>query len=199
MAFRKLGMSTLGMAVALPLAMHAGVATLHAKATGTKVTAKLKTGTTLVLTGTIDDIGITVNCTSFSASGTAPATGSINVTLPAPPKISGCTDSIFGTDTVATNQKDGKWTLKETTSGTKKTLTLTMPKAGATFTSSIVNGCIVTASPTGTTAMAGAFVSTGKDKGTDTVKNADVPVSATGCTAASPSTLSATVVLAPVA
>jgi hypothetical protein len=198
MAFRKLGIGTLGMALALPLAFHtAAVSGVHA--TGTKVSAKLKSGTTLDLAGTLDGIGITVKCTSFSASGTAPASGVINVKLPEPPKISGCTDSIFGTDTVTTNQKSGKWELTEKTSGSTKTLVLTMPKAGATFSSSIDSGCVVTASPSASTAMSGKFVSSGKDKGTDTVTNASVPVSASGCTTAATSTLSATVVIAPVA
>jgi hypothetical protein len=193
MSRRKLGIGALGMALALPLALHAPTTT------GTKVNAKLKTGTTMQLTGTIDGIPITVTCKSFTASGTAPATGAINVTLPEPPKMSSCTDSFNGTDTIVTNQTNGKWTLKEVTSGTTKKLDLTMPKAGATFSSSLVSGCDVTASPSASTIIAGAFKpGTKKDSGTDTVTNAPVPVSGSGCTATS-STISATVVLTPVA
>jgi hypothetical protein len=197
MSLRKLGMSTLGMAVALPLG--AGMFHAVAPAAGTKVTAKLKAGTTMTLVGTIEGIPITVTCKSFSGSGTAPASGTINVSLPSPPKISSCTDSIGGTDTVLTNQTSGKWKLAEVKSGSSTSLNLTMPKGGATFSSNIDPGCVITAAPTAAATLKGSFKSSGTDAGTDTVKNASVPVtSSSSCTTSATSTISAVVVIAPV-
>jgi hypothetical protein len=197
MNIRKLGMSTLGMAVALPLS--AGMFHAVAPAAGTKVTAKLKAGTTMTLVGTIEGIPITVTCKSFSGSGTAPASGTIDVTLPAPPKITECTDSIGGTDTVTTNQTSGKWKLAEVKSGSTTSLNLTMPTAGATFSSSIDPSCVITAAPKAAATMKGSFKSSGTDAGTDTVKNAAIPVaSSSTCTTSATSTISATVVIAPV-
>jgi len=71
-------------------------------------------------------------------------------------------------------------------------LRLTIPKAGATFSSSIVSGCTITAAPTGPASVNGTY----NDASTDTVKSASIPVTGAGCSASS-STLSATVVLSP--
>lgn len=195
---RKLGIGTLGMALALPLGAGALHATAHAPATTEKVSAHLAKGTTMDLAGTIDGIPITVKCSVFTASGSAPTTGMIKVTLPSPPKISSCTDSLGASDTVTTNQTKGKWKLTEVKSGSTISLELTMPEGGATFSSSLVSGCVVTAAPTAAATISGAFKKTGTLKGVDTVEDAPIPVSATGCSASSPSTISATVDLAPV-
>lgn len=170
-------------------------------AAGTTVTGALKTGTDMTLTGNIDSFPVTVKCTSFKASGKVPATG-LSVTLSKPPTISGCTDSLGGTDTVTTNQTTGKWKLSEidapndetaTEPNTGDKLKLTIPKAGATFSSSLLgSGCVITAAPSAPANLTGKY----DDKSTDTVTNAAIAVSGAGCTASS-STISATVVVSP--
>jgi len=167
---------------------------------GTTVTGALKTGTNMVFTGTINGVPITVNCKTFSASGKVPAKG-ITVSLPAPPTISGCTDSLGGTDTIKTNQTNAKWKLKgidapndenQTEPNTGDKLALTIPKAGATFTSSLVAGCTLTTAPNAAASVTGNY----DDVNTDTVTNASIPVTATGCVATA-AKVSATVVLSP--
>jgi len=158
---------------------------------GTKVTGTLKTGTKLVFKGDIDSVPITVDCTSFSASAVMPKTASYSIDLSAPPTIKGCTDSTGGVDTIKTNQTNGKWTLSVTKTTPYK-LTLGIPKAGATFTSSVVSGCTVTAAPTGTVDLTGSYNGTN----TDTVSGAKIATKGTGCTSTT-ATATTTVVFAP--
>jgi hypothetical protein len=164
------------------------------------IKSALKSGTNLMFAGSIDGVAITVNCTTFTARGKIPAKG-LTVTLSAPPTISGCTDSLGGTDTVTTNQTNGKWQLtevdvtgtadnKEPNSGDKANLS--MPKAGATFSSSVLSTCTVTAAPAARAAIRGTYndINTIKDT------NAPIPVSGSGCTATS-TKATATVILTP--
>jgi hypothetical protein len=201
MSLRKLGISVIGVAGTLLLTagvVHAATNTDtgdHFTNAGATVTGNLKSGTTMTFNGTIDGLPVTVTCTTFTGSGKVPSTG-LTVSLAAP-KISGCTDSLGGTDTVKTT---GTWKLTEVDAANDETATepntdkvkLTVPKAGGSFSSSIVNGCTVTAAPTGPASITGSY----NDKGTDTVKNASIPVSGSGC-AASTSAVTATVVLSP--
>jgi hypothetical protein len=176
-------------AVAVPSAYAARPNTLPA---GTKVTGNLKSGTKMTFVGDIDGVPITVSCKTFTSSGTIPKKkNALTVNLTKPPTISGCTDSLGGTDTVKTNGTNGKWSLTLTKSA-PYTMTLTIPKAGATFTSSIEAGCTITAAPTAAAGVAGSYDGTS----TDTVKNASIPTSGSGCTSTSAKT-SATVVLSP--
>lgn len=207
MRLRKLGIATAGVASAIVLT----AATVYAtgatdtgdhfnKAAGTIETGRLKTGTTMQFTGSIDGIPVTVTCTGFTGKGPVPATG-LTVTLSAPPTFSGCTDSLGGTDTITTNQTNGKWKLAEVDSATETTTEpntgdkarLTIPKAGATFSSSLVSGCTITVAPTAAHSVTGSY----NDSSTATVKNQSIPVSATGCSSASTSTVTATIVLSP--
>jgi hypothetical protein len=184
--------------VALGLGMAALVAAPSAYAArpsslpkGTKVTGKLKTGTKMVFLGNIDGVPITVSCTSFTAKGKVPAAGATSISLSAPPTISGCTDSLAGTDTVKTNQTNGKWTLSVTTTTPYK-MTLGMPKAGATFTSSIESGCVITAAPKAAEGITGTY----DGNNTDQVTKAPIPTSGAGCTSTT-AKVTATVVLSP--
>jgi hypothetical protein len=152
------------------------------------VTGTLKAGTVMTFKGDIDSIPITVSCTSFSGTGKTGSSPSTSFTLPSPPTISGCTDSLGGTDTINTNQTNGSWVL----SAKGKKMTLTIPKAGATFTSSVESGCVITAAPNGAVGVKGKY----NNNNTDTVKNAKVATSGSGCTSTSAST-SATVVFSP--
>jgi hypothetical protein len=166
---------------------------------GTVVKGALKSGTDLKFTGSINGISITVNCTTFTASGRIPAKG-LSVTLPSPPTLKGCHDSLGGTDTVTTNARNGSWQLIEIdakgTADNKEPNTdkgaLSIPKAGATFKSSILPTCTVTAAPSGRVSMLGTYndINTIKDT------NATIPVHGSGCTATS-TKATATVILTP--
>jgi hypothetical protein len=169
-------------------------------AAGTVVKGTLKSGTTLTFAGTIDGFGITVTCTGFTASGKIPSKG-LKVTLTTPPTFSGCKDTLGGTDTVTTNSTNGKWAVQEidlandeaaTEPNTGDKLALVIPKAGATFTSSVVSGCVITVAPTATAKVTGAY----DDVSTVTDKNASVPVSGSGCTATA-AKATGTIVLSP--
>ncbi len=151
---------------------------------GTTVTGALKTGTVMTFNGDIDSVPISVTCTSFSASGKV-TSASDTLPLSAPPSITGCTDNSGGTDTITTT---GKW--KITIAATK--MTLKAPQDGATFKSSILSGCVITAFPDAKGKVPGDY----NGKNTDKVSNASVPTSGTGCTSTT-ATTSATVVLKP--
>ena len=152
---------------------------------GTVVTGKLKTGTHMVFKGDIDSIPITVTCTSFVIKGKVPSPASSTMKASAPPAITGCKDSSGGTDTIKTT---GAWSV----SFTKTTMTLNVPKSGATFKSSVLSSCTITAAPTAAVKVTGAY----NDKNTDTVTNAPIPTKGTGCTSTTAKT-TATVVLSP--
>lgn len=193
---KSLGMRTLVAAVGVGAFVLASAAVSSATSpnslpAGTKVTAALKSGTDMTFTGTINGLSVTVDCTKFSGSATVPAGKPYSMTLPKPPKISGCSVSGFSA-TIKTNSKNGNWTL----SVTKKkpyTLTLTMPKAGATFTApGLVPGCTITAAPAAAQAIPGSYDGTN----TDTVTNAPIPTKGSGCSS-STATTSATVVFSP--
>ena len=152
---------------------------------GTVVTGKLKTGTHMVFKGDIDSVPITVTCTSFVIKGKVPKPASSTMKASAPPAITGCHDSSGGTDTIKTT---GTWSV----SFTKTTMTLNVPKAGATFKSSILSSCTITAAPSGAVKVTGKY----NDHNTDTVTNAPIPTKGTGCTSTTAKT-TATVVLSP--
>jgi hypothetical protein len=183
---RKMLMVTLGVVGVSVLAIStAAFASLGPNVT---VTGALKSGTKMTFKGDIDSVPITVSCTSFSATGKTGSSPSDSVPLSSPPSITGCTDSLGGTDTITTNQTNGSWML----SVKGKAMTLTIPKAGATFTSSVESGCTITAAPTKAAGVKGKY----NDKNTDTVKNASIATSGSGCTSTSAKT-SATVILTP--
>jgi hypothetical protein len=148
-------------------------------APGTTVTG---TSHSLTFKGTINGINITVTCTNFTDSVVVPAGATNKINIP-PPTINGCTDSLTGTDTVKTNSTHGSWYLKTNTTGTK--LTLGIPEKGATFVSSFLSGCTITAAPTGPVKVKGTYSSSA---GTDTVTNKAIAVAGTGCSATSAST-----------
>jgi hypothetical protein len=180
---------TMGVALAAVLATAtAAFATLPA---GTTVTGTLKSGTKMTFKGDINSIPITVSCTTFSASGKVPSSPSYTVTLSSPPTISGCKDNTGGKDTITTNSTNGSWTISVSKKKPYKA-TLTVPKAGATFTSNILSGCVITAAPSAAAPVTGAY----NGKNTDTVTNAKVPTSGSGCTSTTAKT-SATVILSP--
>jgi hypothetical protein len=188
MRIRKMVISTaavgaivLGSAAAAFAASRTDTGDHFSLASGTAISGSLKTGTHLVITGSVDGLPITVTCTTFKAAGTVPATG-LKVTLSAAPTISGCKDNAGGTDTIKTNTTNGKWTLTEVDKVNDETITepnstgdslsLGIPKAGATFASSLLSGCVITVAPTAAISLKGSF----NDATTVNDKNAPLPV-----------------------
>jgi hypothetical protein len=157
-------------------------------APGTKVTGS---SSSVTFVGTINGAQITVHCTNFTDTVTVAAGDNKSVDIP-PPTINGCTDSLTGTDTVKTNSKNGSWELKTNKTGNK--LKLVIPKAGATFKSSILPSCTVTAAPTATADVTGTYSSSA---GTDTVNGANIPTKGTGCTTSANATTTTTVTFSP--
>lgn len=157
----------------------------------TSITAN--NSTNITFKGTINGISVTVTCTTSSISGTTPSSGlgPVNVNNPS---FTGCRDTFGGTDTVTTNSTNGHWQLTfidstatneetqaEPNSGDK--LQITIPKAGATFKSSILPGCTITAAPSGSASITGTY----DDVSTLTISSASIPVSGSGCTASTSS------------
>jgi hypothetical protein len=173
----------------------------NAPPTGTTVRGKLLAGGDLTFTGaTINGLAVQTSCASFSAHGVVPSKPSYKVDLSTSPKIDNCSDNLAGsdkplggTDTITTNSVNGPWMLKES-SAAPYTMTLVIPKAGATFTSSMLPGCVITAAPTAKAAIEGSY-----DPTTATVSVTDAPIalSGSGCTVGGSATVSATVVLNP--
>lgn len=133
----------------------------------TAFTANLAPGTTAVYSATLSGITVTTTCRTSSLAGTTPATGLIAFKI-SPPTYSNCTDSLGGTDTVTTK---GKWALAfkdapNDESGEKPgdKLNLTIPKAGATLTSSAAPGCVITVAPSAPAKITATYddVNTGK-------------------------------------
>jgi hypothetical protein len=190
--FKKVSVIALGLGMAALIAVPSASASRpNSLPKGTKVTGKLKTGTKMVFAGNIDGVPITVNCTSFTAKGKVPSAGATSINLSTPPTITGCTDTLHGTDTIKTNQTNGKWTLSVTTTTPYK-MTLTTPKAGATFTSSIESGCVITAAPNAAVGITGTY----DGNNTDQVTKAPIATSGSGCTSTT-AKITATVVLTP--
>jgi hypothetical protein len=184
------------LSVALALGVVGGLVTAGAAyatlPNNTPVTAALASGTDMTFIGSINGVSIDVSCTSFSGSGTTPSSPSDTVTLANPPVISGCTDSLEGNDTITTNQKNGNWVLTGKGKKAPYKLTLTIPKAGATFSSSVLSSCVVTAAPKKAVKVTGKY----DGVNTDTVSNAKIATAGTGCSSTTADT-SATVVLSP--
>jgi len=168
------------MAMALGVAATAGASLKP----GTKVSG---TSSHVVFKGDINGVPITVTCTSFKTSGTVTSSDKTSMAVGAP-SITGCKDSLGGTDTIKTS---GSWKLTSNSSGS--TVSLVIPKDGATFTSSVLKSCKVIAAPSKAAPVAGAYSSS---KGTVTSKNAKIAVKGSGCTAASTSE-TATIKLSP--
>jgi hypothetical protein len=152
-------------------------------------------------TGVFGGVPITINCTSVKASGKVPASG-LSVTLGTAPKITSCTDTLGGTDTITNS---GTWKIKEIdvsndeaqkepNTGDKGAITI--PKAGSTFKSTLDPACVVTVAPNGPVTITGTY----NDVKTLKISGATVPVmpsascpSGTGTTAK----VSTTITLSP--
>ena len=178
-------------AVATPAVL--GAAGAHVSPANKTVKVALKAGTETAFTGKVAGVTTTSNCTSSTDSFKTPAHGLGPVKV-ANPTFTGCTDSLGGTDTVKTNSTNGKWTEKFLS---KSRVQLTIPKAGATLTSSKVPGCVITVAPSGPAKITAAY----DGVKTTTFKNASLSASTSaacpGHAATGNATFSATYVSTP--
>jgi hypothetical protein len=209
MTSRKLGFALLGVAAALLIAAP----TVYAAANSdTGDHFSLKAGTTIVareqnpthppftLTYVPDGRVVTITCTTFTFTGTIPASGlTIQPKRQEGPTISGCKDSMGGTDTISGPNVNGPWDLTEidaaketaTEPNTGDGMSLTVPKGGATVTSTALKGCTVTLAPKVASSIIGVY----NDNNQDVVKKALIPVSSKGCTTSGSATVAVTLVL----
>lgn len=185
-------MAGLGVGVILLATPTAGYSATKSLPAGTTVSGNLMSGTDMIFKGIIEGEPITVTCTSFTSSGKVPKTAGYRITLSAPPKITKCKDDLGGRDTITDNSTNGKWTLTENKAA-PYTMTLSIPKAGSTFSSSLLPTCVITAAPTAADPVKGSYNDT---TGTDKVSSASIPTTGSGCTSGT-ATISATVVLTP--
>lgn len=140
----------------------------------------LPAGTAVTVSGTlhfdegINGLTIKVKCTSFAATATVVGPNHLNF-VPSP-AITGCTDSLGGTDTITTNSTNGNWFL-----AAPAPMKLGIPQAGATFTSTAVQlaGCTTTWTPAGLVKLTGAYNGVNTEK----VTSQPLAVSAVGCSA----------------
>jgi hypothetical protein len=185
-------------AVATPIVIAAGDGDDNLAPANTNVTAKLKTGTTANLSGTVQGIAVTVKCTGSSITLKTPlhGLGPVNVSNPT---FTGCTDG-FGTDRVTSNSTNGRWTATfldapndEAKEVAGDLIKLTIPKAGETIKPSVLAGCTVIVAPTAPASVKAGY----NDVNTVSLSSASVPVSGSGCTAGATGKLSATYVVTP--
>ena len=122
---KKVLISVLGVGMAAMVAVPVASAATHSLPAGTTVEVALKSGTKLVIKGTIDGAAITVTCTKVAGSGKVPSGKPTTLPIGACRRSPGAAYSLGGTDTVTTK---GTWTLTENSA---TAMTVTIPKAGA--------------------------------------------------------------------
>jgi hypothetical protein len=158
----------------------------------------------ILFKGNVDGNPITVTCTVSGISGTTPATGLGPVNISNPifgSSAAPCKDSAGGTDTITTNSTNGPWQLTfvdlandegivigattDEPAGhavhTGDQIKITIPKAGAKFTSTALSGCTITAAPGGPASITGAY----DDVNRLAFSSASFTVSGSGCFASS--------------
>ncbi len=144
------------------------VASIVTNATGiaANISTKLKTNSNSILTGTSGPLnGIVSTCTgSVSQFQLSDKGGGLGPFTLAKPTFTGCTDNLGGTDTITSNITNGHWTatyVNSTGSPNPNTITLGVPKAGQTLTSSAVPGCTVTLFPSAAGTISGTYDNNG--------------------------------------
>ncbi len=166
----------------LTAVLGVGAMLLATGMTGYASSNSLPVGTAVTTSGTlhfvegVDGLTIKVICTGFAGSSTVIGPNRLNF-VPSP-TITGCTDSLGGTDTITTNSINGKWFL-----AAPAPMKLGIPQAGATFTSTAAQlaGCTITWTPAGLVKLTGVYNGINIDK----VTNQPLAVSAVGCSASS--------------
>jgi hypothetical protein len=166
-------MAVLGVGVALVVPATIGDAAVsNTLPIHTTVTVTLKPGTDLTLGGYINSVPVTVTCTGFSTSGITEDKPALKVS---PPAISGCTDSLGGTDTITTSQGSVQQVWKFLAPDCCQ-IEFRIPENGAVFSSTALGGCVVTWSP-----LINVLQGTYNEINTFTF-DTSLSVSSTGCT-----------------
>lgn len=173
-------------AVSAPMALAAADTDDSLSPASTVIKATLKAGTVTVLTGTVNGVPVTSNCTGSSVTFKTLAKG-LGPVVTSNPTFTGCTDNLGGTDTVRSSSTNGRWTAtyidapndeaKETATGDK--IKLTMPKQGVTIQSSLLSGCAVIAAPTAPASITAAYNETSH---ASVFSKASIPTAGFGCT-----------------
>jgi hypothetical protein len=156
--------------------------------------AALKKGSAFKGSASVDHISATISCKSATFTFTTPATGYGPMDISTPVTTS-CKDNFGGTDTVTPNNTNGSWSVTLANTKTKNggTLEMTIPTAGATFTSTLVKGCTGILSPTGPTTLTGVY----NDKNQVVFTSQKVAITGSGCSVTGTAKVSATFVFSP--
>jgi len=152
---------------AVPAVVVASIIT-NATAVAVNVTTKLGTNTATQFTATTGPIaGLQTTCTAstdkFVLSTKGGGLGPLTTGNPA---FTGCTDNTApgATDTLTSNSTNGPWTVtyvNSTGSPNPDHITLGIPQAGQTLTSTAFPGCTVTLQPAGAGSVTGAYDNAG--------------------------------------
>ena len=143
----------------------------------------------LQFSGTLSGLSFSSSCTEATLDFTTPAGGLGPIDLSSTPSITGCTDNFGGNDTITAS---GTWQVTWQSAGQ---VTLTIPQGGATFSTSFLPGCTVTAASDGPVQIVGTYDNVNKavlPAGTS------IPFSASGCgTTSGSGTVGGTYTLSP--
>ncbi|MFC5182895.1 hypothetical protein [Actinomadura harenae] len=124
-----------------------------------------------------------VTCQTATVAFDTPASGygpvNLNPGTPSNPSFVNCKDNFGGTATITPH---GVWTLSAT-GGSSPTVTVTIPTGGATFTTSTLPGCTVTAAPSAPAPISGPYTN---PPTASMALSASVPFSGVGCGSLSP-------------
>ena len=183
----KLLVSATGLAAATALAFG-GTGTQAASTTllpaGHSFAAQLSGKATFVAGSTTMTCTVSASVPTTGANNTVPAApanhndaGAVSATIN-PPTFSGCSTNIAGVSvTVTANSTNGAWALS-VQNGAPATGGFTIPKGGVILKTSGFASCTITASPTGPTAVNGAW--TNGAPSALAISGAPVPATVTG-------------------
>lgn len=149
----------------VPAVVVASIIT-NATAVAVKVTAKLKSNTNTVFTGTTGPLtGIVSTCagstTTFQLTTKGGGLGPFTI---ANPTFTSCTDNLGGNDTLTSNSTNGPWTatyVNSAGSPAADQIQIGIPTAGQTLVSSVVPGCTITVDPGGPGSISGSYDNAG--------------------------------------
>jgi hypothetical protein len=156
--------ATCALAAIVPAVVVASVIT-GATAIAVNVTGKLKSNTVSVLNATVAGVHVTLTCTGLSTAFQMTTKGGhLGPFKLSNPAFTGCTDSLGGTDSVKTNSTNGAWTATYVSSASATSpdkISVGIPKAGETITSTAAAGCTLTLAPSAPASLAGPYDNAG--------------------------------------
>jgi hypothetical protein len=174
------GASTFG-GVILAQASSASPALSHLKSNGTGRLQTASLGGPLVINVVTSNLGsFTATCTGISTTFNIPKATQIYstpmalITQPSgqPIDVTGCTDSLGGTDTITSA---GHWQITYVRVGTKNKLKVQLPLNAATLSSSILPACVLALNTSTTSSWTLKYNNPPTGVGTGTIKAGQVP------------------------